>query len=171
MGDTEPTVAETTFDPSTPMIPTDDTNHGSAFVLLTGTQDWSYTVDTLITGGFLEDEDKSDLMITRDGYRLRYMMVGMKAPLENADDTEAICLYSETAGGALCGGIRQSGTQLVEFGLWVPAGSFILSVDSGLDLTLTGTDNTIEWTIQGVDGGNSILADGSNDSYWSVFKF
>ena len=57
------------------------------------------------------------------------------------------------------------------FGQWVDAGAFRISADSGLDLTLVGVDNRLEWYLQGESGGESILADGSNDSFWSVFKF
>ena len=110
------------------LVATDNSNHGSAFYMLTGTNDFEYILDTMIANNTeiceknsgesdipcepvsFNDAKKQEYLQKYDGYRLRFMMVGMKKPLVKQNDTEAICLYSETAGGALCAGIIFDGT-------------------------------------------------------------
>ena len=98
------------------------------------------------------------------------MMVGMKTALDTDGDTEAICLYSETAGGALCGGLTYNGSSIVVFSEWVPNGTFTIAVNGSSQMN-GGVDQATQWFATGVDGGSSYVADGSDDSYWSVFKF
>ena len=74
-------------------------------------------------------------MANYDGYRLRYMMVGMKKALDTTNDTEAICMYSETAGGALCAGIRYNGSAIIPWAEWVNAGAFQVCANSSIKLT------------------------------------
>ena len=82
----------------------EDSTHGNAYYMLTGTSDFEYLLDIMVESEMIDSDDKSDYMSTLDGYRLTYKMAGMKTPLE-IGDTEAICLLSVTAGGVLCAGL------------------------------------------------------------------
>ena len=99
------------------------------------------------------------------------MMVGMKTALDASDDTEAICLEFTAAGGALCAGLRYNGSSIVSFAEWIRTGLFTVSVNSGTKLNDSGVDQAAQWFPQGVDGTTTYTADGSDDAYWSVFKF
>lgn len=61
--------------------------------MLTGTSDFAYLLDLMVLKGQIDEDTASSYMSTHDGYRLRFMMVGMKTALTTKDDTEAICLY------------------------------------------------------------------------------
>ena len=98
------------------------------------------------------------------------MMVGMKTPLDTKDDTEAICLFSSSANGALCAGITYNGSSIVAWSNWYTAGSFTLATNSNA-LPSGGVDQSAEWFATDAVGKAAFKADGSNDSYWSVFKF
>ena len=154
----------------TQIIASDNTNHGDAFYMLTGTNDFEYVLELMVTNGQIDEDTKDEYLTTLDGYRLRYMMVGMKIALDTEDDTEAICLYNQVADGAMCAGLRYNGSSIVSFAEWYSAGIFTVSATSVIQLT-SGVDQAVQWFPQGVDGTTTYTADGSDDSYWSVFKF
>ena len=108
----------------TPLIASDDTNHGDAFYMLTGTSDFEYVLDLMITKGQIDQDTADSYLTSHDGYRLRFMMVGMKTALDTSDDTEALCLYYQVAGGALCAGLRYNGSSIVSYAEWFKAGIF-----------------------------------------------
>lgn len=76
------------------ILATDTVNHGSAFYMLTGTEDYEYYLDILVDNGTIDEDSRDTLASSNDGYRLRFMMVGMKKTLATENDTEAICLFS-----------------------------------------------------------------------------
>ena len=150
--------------------------HGAAYYMLTGTNDFEYLTDDLVTKGFMSDDDQDTLLSTLDGYRLKLTMVGMEFALDAADttnedyDTEAICLYSDTAKGALCGGIQYNGSSIVAFGAWINQGPFTNAVAGATEL-LGLVDQSDQWYVQGLDGSTTFTADGTTESFWSAFKF
>ena len=99
------------------------------------------------------------------------MMVGMKTALDASDDTEAICLYYQTAGGALCAGLRYNGSSIVSYGEWIKSGIFQVALSANSKLNGTGVDQSALWFPQGVDGTTTYTADGTDAAYWSLFKF
>ena len=111
------------------LVATDSTNHGSAFYMITGTEDFEYYLDILVDNGTLDDDTKQSLIDSVDGYRLRFMMAGMKKELATENDTEAICLFSEDAGGALCAGLRYTGSSIVQWSEWYTSGSFNIALN------------------------------------------
>ena len=139
--------------------------------MLTGTTDFDYILDLMVTKGQIDQDTADTYLTTYDGYRLRFMMVGMKTALDTEDDTEAICLYHWVAGGALCAGLRYNGSSIVPYAEWIKAGLFTVSLNSGVKLNDTGVDQAAQWFPQGVDGTTTYTADGTDASYWSVFKF
>ena len=98
------------------------------------------------------------------------MMVGMYKPLDTTDDSESICLLSDQSGGALCAGLRYNGSSIVTYAQWIKAGVFKIAVASSTE-PAESVDQSIDWFRQGVDGSNTITADGTTDAYWSVYKF
>ena len=76
------------------------TDHGEARYMLTGTNDFEYILDQMVSDELIESSsdtatDKSDLLSTYDGYRLKLSMFGMiHAVNDTEDDTVAICLSS-----------------------------------------------------------------------------
>ncbi len=97
------------------------------------------------------------------------MMVGMKKPLNITNDTEAICLKTDVGNGALCAGVKYNGTSIVPYAEWIPSGAFAVAAASNKAPTST-TDQSTEWFLQGDDGSVTVIADGSDASYWSAFK-
>ena len=87
------------------LVQSNNVNHGSAYYMLTGTDDYEYLLDTMVKKQQIKSTDVSTYLNKSDGYRLRYIMVGMKTALVTKNDTEAICLYSPKADGALCAGL------------------------------------------------------------------
>ena len=79
----------------------------------------------------ITSKQSSSLFSSSDGYRLRFMMVRMFYPMTSSGDTDAICLYSDYIGGALCGGIKHNGTSAKAYGSWVPGGAFKVAAESG----------------------------------------
>ena len=75
------------------LLASDNATHGDAFYMLTGTSDFDYILDLMVTKGQITQDTADSYLTTHDGYRLSYMMVGMKTALDAEDDTEAICLY------------------------------------------------------------------------------
>ena len=112
------------------IVASDDTNHGDAFYMLTGTSDFDYILDLMVTKGQITQDTADAYLTTHDGYRLRYMMVGMKTALDATDDTEAICLYYQTAGGVMCAGLRYNGSSIVSYGEWVKNGIFNVALSA-----------------------------------------
>ena len=99
------------------------------------------------------------------------MMVGMKKPLNIANDTEAICLKTDVGNGALCAGVKYDGSKLVSYAEWIDVGAFTVAASSNKEPASTAvTDQASEWFLQGDDGSVTIIADGSDASYWSAFK-
>ena len=94
------------------LLETDDTNHGSAFYMLSGTSDFEYVLDIMQDNDLIDEDTASAYLTTNDGYRLRLMMIGMKQPLDSTDDIEAICLDASTR-GTLCAGLRYNGSSLM----------------------------------------------------------
>ena len=117
------------------LVDTDNTNYGKAYYMLTGTDDFEYILDIMVANQQITSATRDTYLSNYDGYRLRYMMVGMKKPLDTTNDTEAICLYSEEAGGALCAGVRYNGSAMIPWAEWVNAGAFIVCVNSSIQLT------------------------------------
>ena len=95
----------------------------------------------------------------------------MKSALDASDDTEAICLYNQAAGGAMCAGLRYNGSSIVSYGEWIKSGLFTVNKGAGTKLNGTGADQSSQWFPQGVDGSTTYTADGTDSAYWSVFKF
>ena len=87
------------------LIAAEASQHGAAYYMLTGTSDFEYVLDIMVEAEMITTDEKKTYQTTLDGYRLSYKMAGMTSTLD-AGDTEAICLYSATACGALCGGIH-----------------------------------------------------------------
>ena len=154
----------------TQLIASDDDKHGSAFMMLTGTNDFEYMLDLMVENEQIDEDQKDEYLITLDGYRIRYMMVGMKQALDTSDDTECICLLYESAGGALCAGLQYNGSSIVAYAEWFRAGLFTVSASSLTQLE-SEEDQSSLWFPTGVDGTSTYVADGTDDSYWSVFKF
>jgi len=75
-------------------------DHGEARYFLTGTNDFAYILDEMIEDELLVESsdtelDKSDMLSTYDGYKLKFSMFGMVAAVNDfEDDTCAICLAS-----------------------------------------------------------------------------
>ena len=82
----------------------------------------------------IDEKKSSSYLSSNDGYRLRFMYVGQPVALAQNTDTDAICIYSPTIKGAICGGIKHNGTTVVPFGAWVPGNAFTVAADSGIDL-------------------------------------
>ena len=99
------------------------------------------------------------------------MMVGMKTALDTSDDTEAICLFYQAAEGVMCAGLRYNGSSIVSYGEWIKAGIFSVSAASNSKINELGVDQSDLWFPQGLDGTTTYTADGTDDSFWSVFKF
>ena len=112
------------------LLATDNTNHGSAFYMLTGTDDFEYLLDSMVSKEQITADEAKSILSAQDGYRLRFMMVGMKKLLDTENDTEAICLHSVKAGGALCAGLRYNGSSIVTYGSWIPGGAFAIAETS-----------------------------------------
>ncbi len=151
------------------LLATDSVNHGSAYYMLTGTEDIGWMFDQLKKNQFITEEQRKDYSGERDGYRLRYMMTGMKKPLNIKNDTEAICLLSEVANGALCAGVMWNGTALQSYAEWVPAGAFVIAAGGGKPI-VGAKDQSKEWFMQGADGSVTVIADGTDAGFWSSFK-
>ena len=105
-----------------------------------------------------------------DGYRIRLMMVGQKTVLDTTNDTEAICLVSPTAGGALCAGVRYNGTTESQWAEWIPNNYWEASKDAAIQLS-GGIDQTVDWFAMDEENLTTITVDGSDSSYWSIFKY
>ena len=118
------------------LIAAEASQHGAAYYMLTGTSDFEYVLDIMIEAEMITTDEKETYQTTLDGYRLSYKMAGMTSTLD-AGDTEAICLYSATAGGALCGGIiHDTDSGLAEaWGTWISAGAFSIAASSEVVLT------------------------------------
>ena len=108
--------------------------HGSAYYMLTGTDDYNFLLDTMEKKKQVDSTGAASLLASSDGYRLRLMMVKMFVPMAANGDIQAICLYSPTMNGALCGGIQHDGTNAKPYGSWVKGGAFVAAADSGIDL-------------------------------------
>ncbi len=63
------------------LLASDNVNHGSAYYMLTGTEDVGWMFEQLKKNQFITEAQRKDYSTKRDGYRLRYMMTGMKKPL------------------------------------------------------------------------------------------
>ena len=151
------------------LIATDDINHGSAFYALSGTNDFSYILDIMVNNGQLDEDTASEYIQTLDGYRLRFMMVGMKAALDTDDDIEAICLDT-LVNGVLCAGVRNNDGALIRWAEFYQNSTFEIRADGNYQVT-NGVDQSNYWFPIGEDGGLDFAADGTDDSYWSVFRF
>ena len=103
----------------------DDGTHGNAYYMLTGTNDFEYLLDIMVDSETISKDQKDDYLSSLDGYRLTYKMAGMKAAME-IGDTEAICLFSVTAGGVLCAGLIHDvvSDELRPWSEWYSTGAF-----------------------------------------------
>lgn len=106
--------------------------HGTAYYMLTGTDDFEYVLDNMVSKKQITSAQKTTYMTSGDGYRLRFMMVDMKKALARKGDIEAICLFSDKMQGALCGGIQHNGTVAEPYASWVPGGAFKVASADGL---------------------------------------
>ena len=156
------------------IIDTDSTNHGTAFYMLTGNRDFNYLIDMMISDGLVTEDDRSDLLTTKDGYRLRLMMVGMYKALDTTNDSERICLVYDEASVAICAGLKNDGTSIVPYATYYPSGAFKIASSSNTE-PASGVDQSSDWFTQGKEGGsvvNSQVDPGNEiDSYWSVYKY
>lgn len=123
----------------------DGTNHGDAFYMLTGTNDFEYTLDLMVINGQIDQETADTFLTTQDGYRLRFMMVGMKTALDTDGDTEAICLFNAAAEGVMCAGLQYNGSSIVSYGEWIGTGIFTANKASATMLNETGVDQSYLW--------------------------
>ena len=119
----------------------------------------------------ITSKQSSSLFSSSDGYRLRFMMVRMFYPMTSSGDTDAICLYSDYIGGALCGGIKHNGTSAKAYGSWVPGGAFKVAAESGgIDLP-NAVDQSTEWYATNADGSPIDFPKGTfENQFWSVEK-
>ena len=153
------------------LIESDYANHGSAFYMLTGTSDFGYLLDIMYEAQMITEDERDTYHSSLDGYRLSYKMAGMYATLD-AGDVEAICLYSITAGGCLCAGLTHNTEtgDIEPWSEWVSTGAFSISASSAVAL-VGGVDQSDDWYVLGLEGTTGFIADGTTDSYWTVFKF
>ena len=152
------------------LMASDGANYGDAFYMITGSEDFNYTIDQMIDAGLLADEDKTVLLQTRDGYRLRFFMVGMYHDLATSGDIEQICLVSEAANSAVCGGLKNNGSSVVRHAQWIDRGIFMVAVNSSAE-PVEVTDLSNEWYAEGEDGSTTVVADGTTSAFWSVYRF
>merc|ERR1712061_447040 len=100
-------------------------DHGEARYMLTGTNDFAYILDEMIDDELLEESsetliDKTDMLQTYDGYKLKFTMFGMvDAVNDTEDDTCAICLASQIGGGAMCAGLYYDGSSVKSWARWI----------------------------------------------------
>ena len=55
--------------------------HGTAFYMLTGTDDFDWVLSNMVSNQQITEDQKKTYLTSADGYRLRIMMVGMKKAL------------------------------------------------------------------------------------------
>lgn len=152
------------------LLATDGTNHGSAYYMLTGTDDFEYVLDIMKADSLITNDDIDSYLSGEDGYRLRFMMVGMKTALDTSGDLEAICLASTRADGVLCAGMRYNGSSIVTWSEWYTNGAFTSAVSSE-DEPYGGEEQSEQWFKSAEDGSQTLVVDGTDDAFWSVFKF
>ena len=149
--------------------------HGTAYYMLTGADDFEFVLDNMVSKKQITDDQKSTYLTKADGYRIRFMMVGMKKALSQNGDIEAICLYSGQMNGALCAGIQHNGTVAAPYAAWIPGGAFVVAAEKGLQskIDLPGPiDQSADWFTSAEDGSALAFEKGSYLSeYWSTFKF
>ena len=152
------------------LIATDGTNHGSAYYMLTGTDDFEYVLDIMAADSLITDDDIDTYLSKDDGYRLRFMMVGMKTALDTSGDIEAICFASTRAGGVLCAGLRYNGSSIVTWSEWFTNGAFASAITSEAE-PYGGVEQSEQWFKSAEDGSQTLVADGTDAAFWSVYKF
>merc|ERR1719232_2526521 len=109
-----------------PVLIAATSDHGEARYMLTGTDDFSYILDQMVDDELIEASsatttpDKSDLLSSYDGYRLKFTMLSMTDAVDgNQDDTCAICLSSKSGQGATCAGIYFDGSSVKKWARWI----------------------------------------------------
>ena len=98
------------------------------------------------------------MLTSQDGYRIRYMMAGMHTTHDTVNDTEAICLSSVNAGGAMCAGITVTAISPLTYAPWAEwhtTGNMAVSAASNIVL-VDGIDQSTDWFMMSEDGGNDV---------------
>ena len=104
-----------------PQLATATADYGDAYYLLTGADDFSYTLDRLVFDETLTQDQANSLRSSSDGYRLKFSILNNPLAVNaNTDDTNAICFYSANEGeGAMCAGVQYNGSSMVSYAYWV----------------------------------------------------
>ena len=126
-------------------------SHGEARYMLTGTDNFSYILDQMVTDSLIESSsdtalDKADMLSAYDGYRLKFSLFNMEfAVNDTQDDTCAICLSSENGGGATCAGIYYNGSSVNKWARWINWEIFYLAAADGTYSDPEGQDDSAKW--------------------------
>ena len=151
--------------------------HGEARYMLTGTNDFSYLLDIMIEDDLLvessdTDNDKSDMLSTYDGYRLKFTMLNMyREANDKDDDTCAICLEASDAKGATCAGIYYDGSAVQTWARWIDEDIWYAAAEDGTPTDPVGEDDSAKWYKFDITMDPSIEVTGNADSSWSVYRF
>ena len=112
-------------------------SHGEARYMLTGTEDFSYILDQMVSDNLISassdtTQDKADMLSAYDGYRLKFSLFNMQHAVNDVtDDTCAICLSSQNGKGATCAGIYYDGSSVKKWARWINWEIFYLAAADG----------------------------------------
>lgn len=107
-----------------------------------------------------------------DGYQLKLSMFGLVAAVNDAtDDTNAICLATQSGGGAHCAGIYYDGSSVKAWARWISWTNFYLAAVDGTPGDPIGTDNASKWYLLDPSMDKDITVTGTVGSNWSIYRF
>ena len=107
---------------------------------------------------------------------LKFSIVDMVQSLQpgvnsSANDTCAICLYSDQAKGATCAGLVNTGTTVVTWARFVDETTFRLTATDGTFSDPKGTDRSTEWYKMHASGDYTVPLTGAVGESWSVWRY